>query len=262
MRASWGFWISAAFLSSAVVSTETIPFSPPETVETNKRALEILNILKRSDNCPGGYHGCSNLGNGDACCKQGTNCSRDAADNIACCPTGAKCTGSLTSATTATGATGATGSSFMFPQTATATTTAPGAGSDTTGSTMSGAYPFVYVPTSFANPATCSSYFSQCQSEYQQCTGVLMGRYGVTVGGPGGAGTTVEAITASTQATSICSSLSVDACHGLQLGYCGTVETQTADAHDANGNAATPGRSSSLQDLVLGLAVAVAGMFI
>lgn len=86
-----------------------------------------------------------------------------------------------------------------------------------------------------------------------------MGRYAVTIGGAG-AGKTVQAVTAVSQATSICSSLSVEACHGINLGYCGSVATQTGGS-ETSGNAA-PVRTSSLQDLVLGLAVGFAGMFI
>lgn len=256
MRASWWIGIWATFLPS-VLSIETAPFSAPEHVKS-KRAFEILQILRRAtDNCPSGYNPCTKLGNSDACCIQGMTCSRDAADNIACCPTGATCTGSLTG--TSTSGAAETGSSFLFPSGATATTTA--ADSETsTASTVPGAYPFIYVPTSFSNPAACSSYYSLCQSEYTQCTGDLLGRYQVTVGGSGGAGVTVEAVTATSQATSICSSLSAKACHGLGLSYCASVATATT--HDASGNVAMSGRTTSLQDLVFGLAVGVAGVFI
>lgn len=254
MWASGWIW-ATAFLASTALSTETVPFVPATDVETSKRAFEVLQILKRSSNCPNGYNPCSRLGDANACCRDGTNCSRDAANNIACCPTGASCTGTLTSETTGAG------TSFMFPQTTAATTTSEAGAGVITGSTISGAYPFIYVPTTFSNPAICSSYFSLCQSEYTQCTVAVMGRYGVTVGGPGGAGTTVEAVTATSEATSICSSLSVSACHRLELGYCGTVETQSANAN-ANGIAAAPGRTSSLYDLALGLAVGVGGLFI
>jgi hypothetical protein len=87
-----------------------------------------------------------------------------------------------------------------------------------------------------------------------------MGRYQVTVGGSGGAGVTVEAVTATSQATSICSSLSAKACHGLGLSYCASVETATTQI--TSGNVAMSGRTTSLQDLVFGLAVGVAGVFI
>ncbi|KAJ5972211.1 uncharacterized protein N7479_002129 [Penicillium vulpinum] len=253
MRASRWIWIAATFLTSTVHSTETAPFTPAEEATANKRAFEILRILRRANNnCPGGFIPCTELGNADACCKHGTNCSRDDANNIACCASGASCTGRLTGTKTV-----GTGTAFMFPNTATATATTEGG---ITGSTLDGPYPFVAVPTAFNNAETCSSYYSMCQSDYTQCTGALMGRYAVTIGGAG-EGKTVQAITAASQATSICSSLSMDACHGLNLGYCGSVATQTGSA-DAAGNDASPVRITSLHDLVLGLAVGVAGMFI
>ncbi|KAJ5089525.1 hypothetical protein N7532_008209 [Penicillium argentinense] len=259
MRASWWVGIWATFLPTTVLSIEAEPFSLPEQGKPSRRALEVLRLLRRDDdNCPSGYNACSDLGNSDACCKSGTRCTTDAADNIACCRTGASCTGSLTGPSTGSSE---TGSSFMFPQGTSATTTAEGTAASVTGSTVDGAYPFIYVPTTFANHESCSSYYLLCQSEYTQCTGNLMGRYGVTVGGAGGAGVTVEAITGSAQATSICSSLSAKACHGLQLHNCATAATGTS-TQDASGNAAIPARTSSLHDLAFGLIVGVAGMFV
>ncbi|CAI7624246.1 unnamed protein product [Penicillium glandicola] len=251
MRASRWMWIAATFLTSTVHSIETAPFIAAEEATANKRAFEVLRILRRADdNCPSGYNPCTALGNAN-----GTNCSRDDANNIACCATGASCTGSLTSATT-TG----TGTAFMFPSAATATTTTESGSASTTGSTLDAAYPFVVVPTTMSNAESCSSYYSLCRSEYTLCTGALMGLYGVTIGGAGG-GVTVEAVTASSQATSICSSLSAEACHGINLAYCSGIATQTGST-DVTGNDASPVRMSSLHDLVLGVAIGVAGMFI
>ncbi|KAJ5217330.1 hypothetical protein N7468_010338 [Penicillium chermesinum] len=265
MRPSWWIGVWATFLPATVYSLDTKPFSEPQIVES-KRAFEVLQLLKRADNCPGGYNPCSNEGNANACCREGTTCTKDSANNIACCSTGASCTGSLTGTATAPAAGGSSSGSFVFPQGATATPTEEGGGGGgggggaaMTGSTLPGAYPFVYVPTTISDSAECSSYYSLCQSEYAGCTQQLMGRYGVTVGGNGG-GTTVEAITASSQATSICSSLSAEACHGLSLGYCSAVETGGGSA--AGNNAAPPGRTSSLQDLAFGLMIGVAGMFV
>lgn len=258
MRTSWLIGTLAILLPTAVSSIETEPFSPPEQGKSSKRALDVLRILRRDDdNCPSGYNPCSDLGNSDACCKSGSRCTTDAADNIACCRTGASCTGSLTG--TSTGTTTQTGNSFMFPHGTSATTTGTGTVASITGSTINGAYPFVYVPTTFENTASCSSYYSLCQSEYTQCTGDLMGRYGVTIGG-GGGGVTVEAITGSAQATSICSSLSAKACHGLRLNDCATAATGTGN--DASDNAAIPGRTSNLHDLSLAFVVGIAGMFV
>ncbi|CAL5874677.1 uncharacterized protein PFLUO_LOCUS8978 [Penicillium psychrofluorescens] len=264
MRAMRWIWLSTAYLASAARSSESetnSPFVAPANAETNnQRAFDVLQLLKRTENnCPGGYNPCSKLGNADACCQDGTICSRDSANNIACCPTGVSCTGSLTAEPSATD-----GSSFRFPHAATATTTtsSSAAGAQITGSTLTGAYPFIYVPTTFDSPQTCSSYYHICQSEYSQCTGALMGRYGVTVGGAGGAGVTVESITDAAQATSVCSSLSASACHGLELGYCGALPSGGAQANGNGNNAATPGRTTSLHDLALGIMVGVAGMFI
>ncbi|EAU36397.1 predicted protein [Aspergillus terreus NIH2624] len=238
-------WISATFLASTVLSIETLPFSAPQIAETSKRAYDVLRILKRADNnCLAGYNPCSNLGHSEVCCASDTKCSRDAADNIACCPTGASCTGSLSGDST----------SFQFPQTGSATASTTGPNQATiTGSTLPGAYPFVLVPTTFPNAGVCSSYYSLCESEYTQCLTHLGAGYGVTVAG-GGGGVTRAATPA---AVSTCSSLSLQACHGLNLGYCGTYATGQGDANQAG-----PGRPTSLQDLVFGMAVGVAGMFI
>ncbi|OJJ40496.1 hypothetical protein ASPWEDRAFT_178345 [Aspergillus wentii DTO 134E9] len=243
MKASW--WIST-FLASTVLSIDVLPFSPPQNAETNKRALQVLQILKRSDNCPSGYSGCSSLGDGNICCKDDSTCSRDAADNIACCPTGASCTGSLTATSTTTT------NGFAFPSSATASATTGPGDATITGSTMPGAYPFVYVPTTFSNAETCSSYYSLCQSSYTGCLSSLGGNYAVTVAADGGGIT--QGAGATPGAVSTCSSLSADACHGLNLGYCGSYG-------GSNENGASVGRTS-LQDLVLGLVVGVAGMFI
>lgn len=259
MRPLWWIWVWATLLPTTVYCLDTKPFSEPHIVESNKRAFEVLQMLKRADSCPGGYNPCSNEGNANACCREGTTCTKDSANNIACCSTGASCTGSLTGTKTASQTSGGSSGSFVFPNGATATTTEEGSGATHTGSTLSGPYPFVYVPTTISHSAECSSYYSLCQSEYTGCTQQLMGRYGVTVGG--GAGTTVEAITASSQATSICSSLSAEACHGLSLGYCSAVETG-GGGNAAGNNAALPGRTSSLQDLAFGLMIGVAGMFV
>ncbi|RAQ50513.1 hypothetical protein AFGD_003019 [Aspergillus flavus] len=239
-------WISAAFFASTVLSIETLPFSPPQSAEANKRAYEVLRILKRADSCPAGYDPCSNMGRSDVCCRQGSVCSRDAADNIACCPTGAKCTGSLTGDSTSAS------TSFRFPGTATVSMTTTGPNDATiTGSTMPGAYPFVYVPTTFPNAGVCSSYYSLCQSEYTGCLSSLGGGYAVTVAAEGGGVTRAGGGAAG--AVSTCSSLSMNACHGLNLGYCDTYATGTGDM-----NRAPPGRTSSLEDLVFGVVIGVA----
>ncbi|KAE8147022.1 hypothetical protein BDV25DRAFT_161233 [Aspergillus avenaceus] len=244
-------WISAVFFASTVLSIETLPFSPSRSADTSERAYGVLRMLKRADNCPAGYNPCDNMDRSDVCCRQGSVCSRDAADNIACCPTGAKCTGSLTGTAGPT----TTDSSFRFPGTATVTATTGANDATITGSTMPGAYPFVYVPTSFPNAGVCSSYYSLCQSEYTGCLSSLGGGYAVTVAG-GGLGVT-RAGGGAAQAISTCSSLSMEACHGLNQGYCDTYATGLGDS-----NGVSPARMSSLEDLAFGMVIGIAGMFI
>lgn len=151
----------------------------------------------------------------------------------------------------------------MFPQTASASTTAPGI--TATGPTLTGApYPFVVIPTTFSNAGACSSYYSLCQSEYTQCTAKLGGGggYGVTVAAPSGAGVTIPGGggggggSARPSAQSVCSSLSMDACHGLQMPHC-----DTYGQWSSNENVAVS-RRTSVQDLVFGLLVGAAGVFI
>ncbi|RAH62236.1 hypothetical protein BO85DRAFT_484247 [Aspergillus piperis CBS 112811] len=254
-------WISAAFLASTVLSLETtpapsidtIPFDSPRNADSGRRAFEVLQLLrKRSDNCPSGYDSCTNLGYSDICCADGSRCTRDAADNVACCPTGASCTGTLSETGNSGG--GAT-SSFRFPQTATATQTTDGTSVTLTGSTIAGAYPFVNIPTSFANARVCTSYYSLCQSEYTGCLSQLGGGYAVTVAAEGGGVT--RAGGGASAAISTCSSLSMEACHGLSIGYCGSYST---DVYENRGT--MPRRSSSLEDLFFGMFIGLAGMFL
>lgn len=75
--------------------------------------------------------------------------------------------------------------------------------------------------------------------------------------GNGGAGVTIQGGGAEATA-SACSGLKLEACHGLNLGYCNSYNTGEQNSE----NAGSPGKATSPQDLVLGVIVAVAGMFI
>ncbi|WEW55744.1 hypothetical protein PRK78_001177 [Emydomyces testavorans] len=209
---------------------------------------EALLLLRRQNGCPANFDSCAFLNAPGACCQKGTICSRDAANHIACCPLGAACTGVLTQ--TAPSAT--TSSGFMFPQPGTATiTTAP----TLTGSTVPNApYPFVYIPTSFRDQAECVRSYSGCVSQYNSCTNSLGGVNGVTIGGGNGAGTTVQGVPPTGNAQSICSSLSRQACYGLQEAYC------TAFQGGRSGGSPPSTRNSPLYEILAGLGIALAGM--
>lgn len=195
--------------------------------------------LFRRQGCPGGYTNCGAQGNSAACCPTNQACARDAAGNVACCPLGAACTGTLGGGGAATNIASSTGpslvggsavtslpsglslsvtatSGFIFPSGT--TTAAP----TFTGSTVPDApFAFAYGPTTFANAAECSSYATSCSNQYQSCLGALGGGInGVTVSGAN-VGITVQGASITvTGASSVCSSLSLRACYGLQTGVC------------------------------------------
>jgi hypothetical protein len=186
-------------------------YSPLLATENNPSRL-----FKRDDNCPVNYNSCTTLSpsDGAACCSQGSTCTLDAASNIACCPTGALCTGVLPTAAS-------------IP---TVTTT-------DAASTVSNSYfPFPYVATTYSNSLACATASSVCAMNYAACTADLTGGYAVTIVAPGGGVTVAPEASnvGAAQAASLCSSLSSEACVGVQ-GGCATwgagsfiVATQTS----------------------------------
>ncbi|KAG9627506.1 hypothetical protein KCU64_g18267, partial [Aureobasidium melanogenum] len=59
-----------------------------------KRALDPTS-------CPTGYKNCANLGAPGLCCANSAICAPDQAGHVACCPSGAVCTGAISSIITA-----------------------------------------------------------------------------------------------------------------------------------------------------------------
>lgn len=259
--------------SSWGAELEVAPFTHPAAAAATvyPEFARDFDFFKRDGNCPANYNTCSNEGNSGICCQSGTTCTVDGANNYACCPTGAKCTGTL--GATATGGSNGnspstTSTGFMFPQGTSSTTTTTSKAS-ITGSTVPGAaFPFVYIPTSFSNAASCSSYYSFCQEEYTSCIVSLGGQYGVTVAGGNGGGVTVAgatAVTSASAAISTCSSLSQEACYGLQQSYCTAFGTSgkstTSGGSFVAGNYASA-RKSSLQEILLAAATGILGLLI
>lgn len=228
-------FIAAVLQSSLITSalsfpSDASPFSPPlcndvdapyggndalATSEptTAQSAEDPLELLKRQD-CPTNYNSCSTLAAADAgsCCSVDSVCSLDNAGNVACCPIGSFCTGTIGTPSSPTAV-------VVSASIVTATTTA----APSTGAVSYVPNPyfsFPYIPSTFANSASCSAAYSTCASDYAQCTIDLQGgegRFAVTIVAPGG-GITVSA-PASTNvgaasATAICSSLSNLACPG------------------------------------------------
>ncbi|ERF76108.1 hypothetical protein EPUS_01441 [Endocarpon pusillum Z07020] len=228
MRSS--VFVSVVFvLSGASASFDSLsPYvNPLDYTDSSPR------LFKRQG-CPGGFTNCGALGNSGACCPTNQVCARDSAGNVACCPVRALCTGTIGGTAPGTGvgsSTGAViigGSTGTPPSSVTATsgflfssvTTTPAP--SFTGSTVPGAvFPFVFIPTTFANAAECSSYATSCSNQYQSCLATLGGGVnGVTVSGANVGITVQGASTTVASASSVCSSLSQQACYGLQTGIC------------------------------------------
>ena len=233
---------------------EYLPFLEPFTSNDYRPLL----LLKRQS-CLAGYTSCSSLGASQACCQPNTNCQLDQKGNVACCPINAACTGIIAGTgvvpgTTSTGggiilggSTTTTSNSLTTTSTSTTAnplTTTPSIGG---GSTVPNAYyPFVYIPTTYANAADCSSAWSSCQAESTSCFNSLGGApiNGVTISG-GNGGITVQGATATlAQASSVCNALSSAACYGLQPQSCNRYGTAPATTNNGfvvgSANAASP----------------------
>ena len=281
MRASAA--LLSIILTTAIAtapSPTTCPFVAPIRQQSSPPSNAFLELFRRQQQggCQIGYTGCTNLGQPNVCCIANSICTPDAANHVACCPNGALCTGTIGSGAAGTTGTGVTGGAFVFGSATTAaaatttgnflfpSSTTPAAATPTiTASPQTtvpnAPYPFVYIPTSFANAAVCSSYYTSCQSQFSSCTAALGGGVnGVTVSG-GGAGITVQGATATGSAAAICSGLSTQACYNLQLSNCPPFGTAaaTGSAVVVNVNAAGRGRDGMRYGIGAGVAIGLAG---
>jgi hypothetical protein len=197
--------ISALQISPASDFLEPYTETHVTILSTNK--ISIPAELKRQlPGCPAQFNRCTANGYGGACCTQGSFCTTDANRNIACCPNGATCTGTI-------GGGAANTNSFGAPATTPSATVLPNA-----------YFPFPIIPTTYpGGSAACEQALTACQNNYAACTQILTGGgggggFGVTIFAPNGGGVTQAASVnnlAPAQATSVCQSLSQQACHGL-----------------------------------------------
>lgn len=251
---------ATAFAAPDFVLDFTSPFSDLSQLDNNTigdaaAADGNLELLKRANCAAAGYPSCDNLGHPDICCRTNEVCSADQANHVACCRLGAACTGTISAGIPGT----ATVPTTVFASTT--TTTVPPTGSfQQTGVAPTGQsylpnqyYPlFGVIPTTYSNAAACSSAYTTCQRDAQQCTSALAnGVPGVTVSAPGG-GATITAIASLGQvsASAICSSLSSQACSGLIVEACASF-----------GNAAMT-RCAPMYGVGAGVAVGIAGQLL
>ncbi|RMZ80475.1 hypothetical protein DV737_g2996, partial [Chaetothyriales sp. CBS 132003] len=191
------------------------PFSDPLLARSDDELL----LVRRQDGCQSSYKSCTADGSNTICCPDESNCTRDTAGNVACCPTSALCTGVITtttadtslSLTTTTSGVVISSSTTSIESTITTTLSSaaqlPTSGVQGGGSTVPNTFfPFVYIPTSYANANLCLSAYSYCQSQSTSCAESLAG-YGVTVSDSGGDGITI--VGASTTTLNPCTYLAV-----------------------------------------------------
>ncbi|KAE8443335.1 hypothetical protein EG329_001978 [Mollisiaceae sp. DMI_Dod_QoI] len=236
-------------------------------------------LRKRDGNCPVNFNSCSTLAAADAgaCCTAGTFCTTDHARNIACCPTGATCTGTIVLQTATTTGTDSGGGGVFGTGTSSVTTTTNTATTATITNAASLSYvsnaffPWPYIPTSYVNNAACLSAYSDCQSNYAACTADLQGGsngFPVTIVAPGG-GVTVGATAQNlgvTSATSICSSLYSVGCYGVVPSNCNQFGTGTATGFTVTPAAGVAPRPTmgcfATAGIVAGLGIGIAGQML
>lgn len=220
-------------------------------------------LLVKRQSCPSGYGSCSSLGDSGACCPNDTNCARDSAGQIACCLIGASCVGSLGSGSTST-------SPYVLG--GTTTTTQNAASTITSQATLASGYstinnqfyPFIQIPSTYANSQLCLQAFTSCQSASTACFNSLNGQNAVTISGIGTQGLTQPGVTGTiaVSASSICSSLSQEGCYGLQSTQCsqfGSGGTTVTTGFVAAGNAAHPAAARCTGAMYTAAAAAMAG---
>ena len=110
--------------------------------------------LKSRQSCPEQYHACTNLDASGLCCISGTQCQWDRSGQVACCPTGAICTGTVTGIASPTNI-------------LTSRTVSPIA----TDITVHQYY--ATSSASFSNIPSCTAAFGDCQSNFAKCTAAL-----------------------------------------------------------------------------------------
>lgn len=219
----WSLAFFCAGLGTISAQRSSILPSPTYTAATTQ-------FLFDRAQCPGNTFPCpTSLGVifSDICCQSGQLCALDANSNAACCPSGY-------------GIFSKYGSSLLSNEvvscravcTGTAPTSVSGGNPTFIPSYVSNSYfSFPYAPTSFPNSAECESAARACSKNYDSCLTKLGGSgYAVTVDVPGGGGTTVngDSRDLGTSATSICASLSNQACSKAQATNCDSFGQRSA----------------------------------
>jgi len=127
-------------------------------------------------------------------------------------------------------------------------------------------FPFPYIPTTYANSAACNSAYNDCQTNYAACTVDLQGGSGfaVTIVAPAGGITVAPTATSLglASATSICSSLSNQACYGLVTQNCPQFGTEFIVSTTVNAAARPTVGCLAAAGMVAGVGLGIAGQMV
>lgn len=233
-------------------------------LDTLKAQDDVLGRLLKRQACASNYKQCTAISAPGSCCPNDTDCARDQNGNAACCPSGNVCTGAVSGTATRTASTSTT--PFVLGGTtqtsATITASAPLASGY---STLSNAYyPFLVIPTTYANQQDCLSAYSSCQSASTACFSSLAGQNGVTISGVGSQGITQAGAsgTIAQSAQSICSTLYQSGCYNIQTSVCTNFASggSTQSTGFIQAGAAPTRRTGAMYTAAAAAAVAGAGM--
>lgn len=236
MRALALLSLVSAAIHGTSASGDEQEVASPFLDSLKQRSPNPIHLFKRQS-CPSGASSCSNLGNSAACCPSGTTCAKDANGNVACCPNSAVCTGVISGSAPRSTATTASTPFVLGGTTSTAAAPSPTALASGYSTVPNNFYPFVAIPTTYANAQSCLQAYSTCQSVSTACLNSLAGQNGVTVSGLGSLGVTQTGAAGEGVATasSICSSLYQQGCYGLQSSVCSNFGgSQTTGFVEAN----------------------------
>jgi hypothetical protein len=136
---------SVFLLLHVTTTTQASLFSPLLSVldwsASNETSIHRELRFKRAEinptSCPTGYKNCANIGAPGLCCANSAVCSPDQAGHVACCPSGAACTGSISSIITG-GVVAAGGSAVSTTTTAAASQPLTASGSSSPSTATSG----------------------------------------------------------------------------------------------------------------------------
>ena len=267
MRPLVSLTILALRMVSSALAEDYEAFIAPYANAPQGLRYAMHNIPRDSSKCA---KSCASMGYSNmgppVCCPKNAACALDQAGNVACCPDNSVCTGTIAAPNSPI--TGAVAAAFSTA----APTAAPSASIShaISGTSMvpNSYYPYPVLPTTFAGADDCSSSYTACQAESAKCTGFIEGGggYGVTVAGQGGIITQQGAMVPAS-AEAICSSLSMEACHGLNVGMCSTLGGAAKSTPGGNfvvgsqtsSGGAAPTKCAVMYGVGLGMAVGIAG---